>query len=124
MPSRNTMFIRSMKLCIFSKIGAARRTAITANTMTTATTTSIMAPICASIWKASTVPITQMMGTGSMACVASITVCWMTFTSLRVRVIMEPVPKCSKSLPENVSEASYTASRMSRPTLAARRAHR
>ena len=92
--------MRSMKPCIFSKSGAARRTAITANTMTTETTASIMAPICASTRKDSTVPMTQMMGTGSMAWVASMTVCWMTFTSFKVRVIMEPVPNSSKSPPE------------------------
>lgn len=43
--------------------------------MTTATTASIMAPIWASILNARTVPMTQMMGTGSIACEASMTVC-------------------------------------------------
>ena len=44
--------------------------------------------------------------------------------SLSERVIIEPVPKRSKSLADSSSDLSYTALRISQATLAARRAER
>ena len=65
-----------------------------------------------------------MRGTGSTICTLQTKACWTTFTSLRVRVIMEPVPNPSKSLAEKVRDLSYRALRMSRPIRAESRAHR
>ena len=48
-------------------------------------------------------------------------VCWTTFASESVRVIIEPVPKHAKSEPESSRLCSYTAVRRSRPTFAASR---
>ncbi len=55
---------------------------------------------------AMTMPATDRNGTGSTNWMVAMIDCWMTLESLRVRVIIEPVPKRSKSPPENESEAS------------------
>ena len=64
---------------------------------------------------------TQMTGTGASMVNVMRNVCCTTFASESVRVIMEPVPSWSKSYPPSSSDFSYTATRMSLPTRAARR---
>ena len=51
-------------------------------------------------------PITQKIGTGNRICMPIISACWMTLTSLSVRVIIEPVPNSLKSPSEKASEES------------------
>ena len=104
--SRSTTFMRSMKPCSFSKMPAAFHTMIAARISTKITTASMTQPICTSSENDSATPITQMIGTGSRICMPIISACWMTLTSLSVRVIIEPVPNSLKSPSENVSEES------------------
>ena len=83
----------------FQTISAARITTIT-------TMASMIQPICTSSMNDSVTPITHMIGTGSRICRPIISACWMMLTSLRVRVIIEPVPNSLKSPSEKVSEES------------------
>ena len=54
-------------------------------------------PMTWSMEKAMTMPMTHMMGTGNTIWMLHTMACWTMFTSFSVRVIMEPVPNCSKS---------------------------
>ena len=63
-------------------------------------------PITESTAKASPTPMTHTAGTGSTIWMHQTTDCWMILISFRVRVIMEPVPNCSKSWSEKVRDFS------------------
>ena len=57
----------------------------------------INTPMNGSMEKAISTPMTHIMGTGKIIWMLQTKACCTMFTSLRVRVIMEPVPNCSKS---------------------------
>ena len=59
-----------------------------------------------SMEKAMMMPIRQTAGTGNTIWMNQTTPCWIIFTSLSVRVIIDPVPNCSKSSAENASDLS------------------
>ena len=106
MLSRSTTFIRSMNPCRRMKIGAVRRITATAMPSITTTTTASKRPICASMRQASTMPAMHRMGTGSTSMIVLTMACCTTLMSPRLRVIIEPVPRRSKSLAENASDDS------------------
>ena len=122
--SRTTTLIRSRNRWARAKMAEARRVTSTAPRITTRVMPMSSSPMTWSMEKAMSTPMTHMRGTGSTICTLQTKACWTTFTSLRVRVIMEPVPNPSKSLAEKVRDLSYRALRMSRPIRAESRAHR
>ncbi len=106
MLSRSTTFMRSINPCRRIKIGAVCFITITAMPSITTTTTASSRPICASMRQASAMPATHRMGTGSTSMIVFTIACCTTLMSPRLRVIIEPVPKRSKSLAENASDDS------------------
>ena len=100
-------------------MGAETFTVTTETATTASVTVKSSQPMTASMENASPTAITLITGTGRIMMIPMASVCCTTLASESVRVIMEPVPKRSKSEPEYASDASYTAIRMSRPTLAA-----
>lgn len=69
----------------------------TAPTNTIPVMAIINTPMNGSMEKAISTPMTHIMGTGKIIWMLQTKACCTMFTSLRVRVIMEPVPNCSKS---------------------------
>ena len=90
--SRTTTLIRSRNRWARAKMAEARRVTSTAPRITTRVMPMSSSPMTWSMEKAMSTPMTHMRGTGSTICTLQTKACWTTFTSLRVRVIMEPVP--------------------------------
>ena len=93
----------------------ARRVTSTAPRITTRVMPMSSSPMTWSMEKAMSTPMTHMRGTGSTICTLQTKACWTTFTSLRVRVIMEPVPNPSKSLAEKVRPETRATPSISPP---------
>ena len=119
MVSRRRAFMRSMNSCSLRKMGADSATATAEITVRTSESATSTWPMRGSIPQANTTETTQITGTGNIIVKHIRSVCCTTLASDRVRVIMEPVPKRTKSAPESASDFSYTAMRRSRPMSAA-----
>ncbi len=106
MLSRSTTFMRSMSPCSRMKMGAAFLMVTAAMASTTTVTAASSRPIWISIMQAMMMPTTHRNGRGSTIWIVAMMDCWITLMSFSDRVIMDPVPKRSKSPPENARELS------------------
>ena len=106
MLSRMRTFMRSMKPWSLVKTGAVRPTATSETAPTMMAIASKTRPMTWSTDQARHTEMTHRMGTGKIMRMLMSSVCWMTLMSESVRVIIEPVPNCSKSAPEKDRDAS------------------
>ena len=106
MLSRTERFMRSRKRCCFSKSGVVRRMTSTEAARISAVSPSSRKPAVRSMRKARKIPAAQTSGTGRMPWSSITVVCCTMLTSLSVRVMSVPVPKCSASSAEKVSVLS------------------
>ena len=118
--SRRRVFMASTSCCILTNMGADLASATAHTASMPSVTPSTTQPICQSVAKERITAATQVTGTGASMTKHIMRVCWTTFASPMVRVIMEPVPRREKSAAESARLFWYTATRRSRATFAAR----
>ena len=95
--SRNTTFIRSRSFWSIPNISDALRVTRTASTIIRTVIPIRRNPITASMANAMTIPIMHAAGTGRTIWIHHTTDCCIILMSFKVRVIIDPVPNCSKS---------------------------